>query len=139
MGFADAIAGRLRATSVKSDLEYKIQDIMEKKLAILDRCNQISTELSETIFQTGEHSLISNSSALPGYVGAGAYIPSISVSQEAIGQSILEQQLGQLQRDEKALDLQQKKYEHELEAVKAEEESMKKIADDHAKKDFKIG
>jgi len=139
MGFADAVTGRLFLARRKSDLEFQIQTIMERKLAILDQCNQISAQLSNTIFQDGQHGDISNGAALPGYVAGSPLIPAVGIPQNSIGTNQYERQLGRLQSLEKELDVKQKKFETELEAVKAEEESMKKIAQDHAKKDFKIG
>ena len=137
MGFADAVAGRLFLVRRKSDLEFQIQSVMERKLAILDQCNQISAQLSNTIFQTDQNSDISSGTALPGTVYPA--IPGIGIPQTNVGSNQYENKLAQLQTVEKELDTQQKQMETELEAVKAEEESMKKIATDHAKKDFKIG
>jgi len=139
MGFADAVTGRLFLARRKSDLEFQIQTIMERKLAILDQCNQISAQLANGIFQSGQHNDISSSTAFPGAVYPTPVIPGINVPQTSIGTNQYERQLAKLQGVEKELDVKQKKFESELEAVKAEEESLKKIAQDHAKKDFKIG
>jgi len=137
MGFADAVAGRLFLARRRSDLEFQVQIIMERKLAVLDQTNQISGQLAQTIFQTDQNGSISSGTALPGSVFPA--IPGIGVPQTSIGSNAYEAQLAQLQSIEKELDTKQKKMEIELEAVKAEEDSMKKIANDHAKKDFKIG
>ena len=139
MGFADAVAGRLFLVRRKSDLEFQIQTIMERKLAVLDQCNQISGQLANSIFQSGMNSTISSGTAFPGSVYPTPTIPAIGVPQTSIGSNTYEHLLAQLQAKEKELDVRQKKMETELEAVKAEEESLKKIAMDHAKKDFKIG
>ena len=112
---------------------------MERKLAVLDQCNQISAQMSNTIFQTGDNSAISSGTALPGYIPGSPIVPAVGIAQTAIGTNTYEAELAQLQSLEKELEVRQNKMETELEAVKAEEESLKKIADDHAKKDFKVG
>ena len=139
MGFADSVAGRLFLVRRRSDLEFQVQTIMERKLAVLDQCNQISAQMSNTIFQSGDNGLISSGTAMPGYIPGSPYIPAVGVAQTSIGTNDYEAELAQLQSVEKELEVRQNKMETELEAVKAEEESLKKIADDHAKKDFKIG
>ena len=136
MGFADAVTGRLFATRRRSDLEFQIQSIMERKLAVLDQCNSISSELANTIFQEGQHGDISSQAALLGWLSPNNLV---GVPQIGIGGNTYETQLAQLQTLEKELEVKQNKLETELEAVKAEEESLKKIANDHAKKDFKVG
>jgi len=148
MGFSDAVTGRLFLERRKSDLEFQIQAIMERKLAILDQTNKISAQLSKTIFQTDQNDTItyicgatsagiSSGTALPGDVYPA--IQGIGVPQTAIGSNVYEAKIAQLQTIEKELDTRQKRMETELDAVKAEEDSMKKVSNDHAKKDFKIG
>ena len=139
MGFADAVVGRLFLTRRRSDLEMQVQMIMERKLAVLDETNQISQEIADTIFQSGRHSDITDPSAIPGDPVTSPLVPGVSFDTEQFGGNQFEQKLAQLQALEKQLDTEQKKKQTELEAVKAEEESLKKIATDHAKKDFKIG
>jgi len=139
MGFADAVTGRLFCTRRRSDLEVQIQSIMERKLAILDECNALSASHSNTIFQTGEHSTISSQAALLGANPGNSYIPAVGLTQLGIGGNAYEADIAALQNVEKELEVKQNKLETELEAVKAEEESLKKIGDDHAKKDFKVG
>ncbi len=137
MGFADAVVTRLFLTRRRSDIEFKMQAIMQRKLAIMDECNRISEILANTIFQGDNTSAISPVAPLPGLTPASPIVP-LPGSQD-VPTGYYETQLAQLQGIEKELDTRQKKLETELEAVKAEEESIKKIADDHAKKDFKIG
>ena len=64
-----------------------------------------------------------------------------TLASDPYGTYVYEQEQAELQQIEKQLDTpNRKKMETELEAVKAEkEESFKKIAQDHAKNDFKIG
>lgn len=141
MGFADAVTTRLFLNRRKSDIEFKMQAIMQRKLAILDECNRISEVLAANIFQndaySGHNDAIATPAPLPGLtpVSPIATLP----DSEDVPTGYYETQLATLQGVEKELDTRQKKLETELEAVKAEEESMKKIATDHAKKDFKIG
>jgi hypothetical protein len=143
MGFADSLAGRLFLVRRKSDLEYQIQIIMERKMAILDECNTLSAQMSNEIFQTGDHTTTFYGGVfpgnLPGVIPPNGYIPPIPVPTSSMPTGNYESRLAALQVKEKELDIRQKKMETELEAVKAEEESLKKIADDHVKKDFKVG
>jgi hypothetical protein len=143
MGFADSVAGRLFLIRRKSDIEFQIQIIMRRKIAILDECNSISANLSNNVFQNGNYTDAFYGGVfpgnLPGTTPPNAYQPPITVPTSSIPTGNYEQLLAELQVKEKELDVRQKKFENELEAVKAEEESLKKIADDHTKKDFKIG
>jgi len=140
MGFADSVTGRLFTARRKSDLEFQIQSIMERKLSVLDTCNQLSGSLANSIFSTGQHSGISQGAVVPGWNSPSATTPVINPGAGVnYGAGTYEAELAQLQTLEKELEIRQNKLETELEAVKAEEESLKKIADDHAKKDFKIG
>ena len=139
MGFADSVTTNLFLNRRKSDIEYKIQIIMQRKLAIMDQCNAISQDLAESIFNTDQMSVVSPAAPLPGLTPSYPTTPAVAAPGAGTGSPYYEVVLLRLQSMEKELDCKQKKLETELEAVKAEEESMKKIADDHAKKDFKIG
>ncbi|NLF83009.1 MAG: hypothetical protein GX568_03365 [Candidatus Gastranaerophilales bacterium] len=148
MGLADAVVTQLYAARRRSDLEMQLSMILERKLAVQDRCNEISAKLANNIFQSDNHDNITNPSATYGTVpGSSGFIPALpAMPQDYFGGTVesgdtinYERQLAKLQQVEKQLDTQQKKMETELEAVKAEEESFKKIAHDHAKNGFKIG
>jgi len=138
MGFADSVVTNLFLTRRRSDIEFKIQAIMQRKLAIMDECNEISEQLANAVFQNDAMGTISSSAPLPGFVPPVPLVTPFP-TQENVPSGLYEIELAKLQGVEKELDTRQKKLETELEAVKAEQESIKKIADDHAKKDFKIG
>ena len=96
--------------------------------------------MANSIFQSDNHGDISQASITPGFFSATPVIPALTTpTTDPYGTGEYEQELANLQQVEKQLDTQQKKMETELEAVKAEEESFKKIAQDHAKNGFKIG
>ena len=138
MGFADAVTSRLFLNRRRSDIEFKMQTIMQRKLAIMDQCNLISEKLSNKVFSKDNYSAISPVAPLPGITPTNPLVTPFPAEQD-VPTGYYETKLAELQGIEKELDTRQKKLETELEAVKAEEESMKKIADDHAKKDFKVG
>ena len=137
MGFADSMTTMLFLNRRQSDIEFKLGAIMNRKMAIMDEANEISELLAATIFQSDETGQISPALPLPGTTPQYPIVPLPGPATVPTG--LYEEQLAVLQGIEKELDTKQKKLETELEAVKAERESMKKIADDHAKKDFKIG
>jgi hypothetical protein len=140
MGLADAMVTQLYAARRRSDLEMQLSMILERKLAVQDRCNEISAVLANSIFQSDNHGDISQASITPGFFSATPVIPALTTpTTDPYGTGVYEQELANLQQVEKQLDTQQKKMETELEAVKAEEESFKKIAQDHAKNGFKVG
>jgi hypothetical protein len=141
MGLADAVVTQLFAARRRSDLEMQLSMILERKLAVQDKCNEISAELSATIFQSDDNSDISGASAVPGFIpSSSGLVPELTtMAEDEYGTYEYEVELAELQQVEKQLDTQQKKMETELEAIKAEEESFEKIAQDHAKNDFKIG
>ncbi len=144
MGFADAVVTRLFLNRRQSDIEFKMQAIMQRKLAIMDECNKISEQLANAVFEGDNNAYISPASPLPGQTPANPLIglpAPVAVPGNVLNNNgnDYELLLAELQGIEKELDTRQKKLETELEAVKAESESIKKIADDHAKKDFKIG
>jgi hypothetical protein len=144
MGLADSMVTQLFASRRRSDLEMQISMILERKLAVQDRCNEISSVLANSIFQSDNNGDISGASATLGGAGAiipgGGFDPALgAMSTDPFGTYDYEVELGNLQQVEKQLDTTQKKMETELEAIKAEEDSFKKIAQDHAKNDFKIG
>lgn len=137
MGFADTVTTMLFLNRRQSDIEFKVQSIMQRKLAILDECNRISEILSVSVFQGDNNGAISPAAPLPGVLPVYPLTP-LPASQ-GVPTGYYETKLAELQGVEKELDTRQKKLQTELEAVKAEKESIQKIADDHAKKDFKIG
>ena len=113
-----------------------MQAIMQRKLAIMDECNQISEILSTSVFQGDNTSAITTGAPLPGITPVLPLVPLPAAQPVPTG--YYETKLAELQGVEKELDTRQKKLETELEAVKAEEETVKKWANDHAKK-FKVG
>lgn len=137
MGFADSMTTMLFLNRRQSDIEFKVQAIMQRKMAILDECNRISEILANAVFQGDNSSAISVGAPLPGLTPVNPIVPLPTA--QGVPSGYYETKLAQLQGIEKELDTRDKKLQTELEAVKAEKESIKKIADDHAKKDFKIG
>jgi hypothetical protein len=147
MGLADAVVTQLYAARRRSDLEMQLSMILERKLACQDKCNQVASIISNSIFQSDNNGDITDAAAVPGFIptSSGFNPPLTALTGINYGGTAdpatqnYEIQLGELQQVEKQLDTQQKKMETELEAIKAEEDSFKKIAEDHAKNDFKIG
>ena len=66
MGFADSTTTMLFLNRRQSDLEFHIQAILQRKLAIMDECNNISEVLAAAIFQGDNNSAISPVAPLPG-------------------------------------------------------------------------
>lgn len=141
MGLADAVVTQLFSARRRSDLEMQLSMVLERKLAVQDRCNEVSSTLANSIFQSDNNGDISGAAAVPGFIPASSgFVPALTtLTSDPYGTYQYEVELGELQQIEKQLDTQQKKMEVELEAIKAEEASFKKIAMDHAKNDFKIG
>lgn len=137
MGLGDTMTSALFLNRRKSDVEFKIQAILTRKMAIMDECNEISEILATTIFQNDEYNSISQAAILPGTVPTSPVVPLGAAV--AIPTGYYETELARLQGVEKELDNDQTKLEVELEGVKAEQESMQKLASEHAKNDFKIG
>ena len=110
---------------------------MHRKLAIIRVVNELSRTVAATIRTDGYYDAGTTPGVLPGF---GAGMPTdVVVSPAPDANSNLEGEIDAYLALEKELGAQQSILEVEYEAVKAEIDSLKKIVQDHAKKDFKLG
>ncbi len=138
MGIAANKFRLLYLTSSKSDIEYKILVLNQKRIALLDQSSSLSASFAQSIFDSGEHSDLYDGQIpglLPGMSDdSDIFDPS---DETPISESQYEAQLAVIHAMDKEYNIEVKKLESFYEAKKTEIESVSQILKKNTEKDYK--
>ena len=114
-------------TATKSDIEYQITVLNQKRMNLLFSAESISGNLASAIYSSGEHSDFydGNSGIFPWMTGGSAAVEDYEAELEAI------------QIQDSAFEIKVKKMESIYEAKKTEIDSVKEILKKNTEKDYK--
>lgn len=138
MGIAANKFRLLYLKASKSDLEYKIALIFERRKALLDRSMEISAENSNNIFQTGDNRQLYDGQ-MPGPLpGFSAPLPGITLPEaDPIPTGNYEEQTAVLQALDKELELDAEKIKIMIESAKTEIDSVDQLLRKNIEKEYK--
>ena len=133
MGLAASAGREMMLTARKSDVEFKVQVINQRRTTLAQQASQLARAYANAIYQTDDTSVISTSSALLGFVS-----PAIgTVDQEGIAASQYEAEMAEVQSLDKELELREKDLQTQSKEVETELEVVRKIIDKSIEKGFK--
>jgi len=125
----------LTLTARKSDLEYKITNVMMTMQALAtqqtvlseQKYNYVQKSVQNILTNTGDSSAVSSTDSIIDYIANSEYATSFDA------------QLASLEAAQERLDLEKGKFETEHKAIVAEEESVEKLLNSSIKKEFTDG
>ena len=134
MGLSDNNFRLLYLTASKSDIEYKIQLLNQKRMFLMDQATSVARNLSNNIFQSDQNSDF--------YGGQSNLLPGIGIdlnggSTDPIPTGEYEAQMAVIQSQDRNIELQVKKQDTFLKVKQTEIDSVHKMLQKGIEKDYK--
>ncbi len=138
MGIAANKFRLLFLAASKSDIEYKVLTLNQKRKALMDSAESLSRDFADNIFQSGQRSDLYNG-ALPGvFPGMGQDSPFIDPSDETpFLKEKYEAQIAVIHSMDKEYEIEIKKLESFYQAKKTEIDSVKEMLKKNIEKEYK--
>ena len=142
MGLAASQGREIFLTSRKTDLEFKVQVINQRRTTLAQQASQLARAFANSMYNTDNTTLIGAAPAGPlGLVGAmpGFIPPSnpVPVAQTAMPSGSYEVQMASVQALDKELELREKDLQTQNKIVETELEAVRKVIDKSIEKGFK--
>jgi hypothetical protein len=135
MGIAANKFRLLFLTASKSDIEYKIFLLNQKRMALMDSAENIARNFSNGIFDSGQHSDLYDGQ-MPGiFPWMGGSNPSLP--EDPVPTGDYEAQMAVIHAMDKEYEMEVKKLETFHEAKKTEIDSVREILKKNTEKDYK--
>lgn len=147
MGLAASQARLLMLTARKSDIEFQIQIINQRRTTLAYQSAALAQKYANAIYQNanpsvltetveGDESTIQDVGALPG-IFAGTDPSGATVTESQIPAGYYEQEMAQVLAIDKALELREKSLDTQHNAVQTEYDAVKKVIDKNIEMSFK--
>jgi len=133
MGLAASNGREMMLTARKSDIEFKVQVINQRRTTLAQQASQLARAFANAMYQTDETSVLGGSDMLPGFTDP----TSGTVSQSPIASGWYETQMQQVQSLDKELELREKDLQTQNKIVETELEVVRKVIDKSIEKGFK--
>lgn len=138
MGLAASQGRLLMLTARKSDLEFKIQCINQRRTVLAIQSEQLIRQYINAMYQNDDPSVIGTGDALPGFIFTDPSVTGTAdVPQSPIATGIYEQQMALVQSIDKELELREKDLETQHKEVETEYDAVKKVIDKNIEMSFK--
>jgi len=146
MGLAASQGRLLLLTARKSDVEFKIQTINQRRTTLAIQTQQLVSGYINAMYQSDNTSIlnatdindastIQNVGALPGFIFTD---PSVAtVNQTPISTGVYEEQMALVEALDKELELREKSLETQHKEVETELDVVKKVIDKNIESSFK--
>ncbi len=138
MGLTDNNFRLLYLTASKSDIEYKLQLLNQKRMSLMDQSVAVARNLSNSIFQSGQNTDLYGGQTpglLPGMDTGNPFLSGVNTDPVPTGE--YETQLSIIQSQDRTIEIQVKKQDTFLEAKKTEIDSIQKLLKKNIEKDYK--
>ena len=134
MGLSASAGRETMLVSRKSDIEFKVQIINQRRTTLAQQSAQLARQFANAMYQNDDTSIIgSQSAALPGFTAP----TSGAVPQVAAGTGWYESQMTAVQALDKELELREKDLQTQNKEVETELDVVRKIIDKSIEKGFK--
>ena len=142
MGLAASQGRVMMLTSRKSDLEFQVQVINERRTALAEQSSLLAQQFANAMYQTSDPTVLNNGNAtamLPG-MGAGSNITPTNgnaLPTASVGTGWYESQMAYVQSLDKALELREKDLQTQNKEVETELDAVQKVIDKNIQGSFK--
>ena len=137
MGLSASAGREVMLTARKSDIEFKVQVINQRRTVLAQHASQLSRDFANAMYQTDDTAILGTSSALPGFTDSSyGVIPQANIGTG--GTTInYEAQMAEVQALDKELELREKDLQTQNKEVETELEAVRKVIDKSVEKGFK--
>ena len=133
MGLAASSGREMMLASRKSDIEFKVQIINQRRTTLAQQSSQLARQFANAMYQTDDVGVLAGSSMVPGFTAP----TSGAVPQVAAGTGWYETQMTAVQSLDKELELREKDLQTQNKEVETELDVVRKIIDKSIEKGFK--
>ena len=133
MGLAASSGREMMLASRKSDIEFKVQIINQRRTTLAQQSSQLARQFANAMYQTDDVGVLAGSSMVPGFTAP----TSGAVPQVAAGTGWYETQMTAVQSLDKELELREKDLQTQNKEVETELDVVRKMIDKSIEKGFK--
>jgi len=133
MGLAASAGRESMLTARKSDIEFKVQVINQRRTTLAQQASQLARAFANAMYQTDESGVLGGSSMVLGFTASVTG----GVPQEATGTGWYEAQMQEVQSLDKELELREKDLQTQNKIVETELDVVRKVIDKSIEKGFK--
>lgn len=149
MGLAASQGRLLMLTARKSDIEFAIQNINQRRTTLAQQTSQLIRQFSNAMYQTDNNGILNATDindpstiqpvgAMPGFLFNDPAVTGVPASpQAAIPTGVYEQQMALVQSLDKELELRTRELDTQHKAVETEYDAVKKVIDKNIETSFK--
>jgi len=136
MGLAASAARELMLTARKTDIEFKVQVINQRRTTLAQQASHLARAYANAMYQTDNTSTITGDAAM--VAGFTSPVPGLgAVDQSNIPTGIYEAEMSEVQALDKELELREKDLQTQSKEAETELEVVRKIIDKSIEKGFK--
>jgi len=141
MGLSASAGRQAMLTARKSDIEFKVQVINQRRTALAEQSSQLARNFANSMYQTDNPMGLSTTAtstgvgALPGFTAQVAGGASITQTSVATGQ--YETQMAYVQSLDKELELRETDLQTQSKEIETELDAVKKVIDKNIEISFK--
>ena len=134
MGLAASAGRESMLTARKSDIEFKVQVINQRRTCLAQQASQLARAFANAMYQTDATSTIGGSDMLPGIINP---VAGVAVPQTPIASGTYEVEMQKVQALDKELELREKDLQTQNKIVETELDVVRKVIDKSIEKGFK--
>ena len=133
MGLAASAGRESMLTARKSDIEFKVQVINQRRTTLAQQASQLARAFANAMYQTDDTNLLGGSAMTLGFTSP----TSGAVPQSPVASGWYEAQMQQVQSLDKELELREKDLQTQNKIVETELDVVRKVIDKSIEKGFK--
>jgi len=136
MGIAASAGREMMLTARKSDIEFKVQVINQRRTTLAQQASQLARAYANAMYQTDDTSALTGDATMVG--GFTSPVTGLgSVAQSDIATGSYETQMAYVQALDKELELREKDLQTQSKEAETELEVVRKVIDKSIEKGFK--
>jgi chaperonin cofactor prefoldin len=138
MGVAASQGRKMFLTQRKSDIEFKVQVINQRRTTLAEQASQLARAFANQMYQNDDPTVITGpAAALPGLIAPAPISGLGAVPQAPIAQGSYEIQMTRVQALDKELELRSVDLQTQNKEVESELEAVQKVIDKAIERGFK--
>jgi len=136
MGLAASAAREMMLTARKTDIEFKVQVINQRRTTLAQQASQMARAYANAMYQTDDTAVLTGDATM--VAGFTSTVPGLgAVDQSDIPTGVYETEMAYVQSLDKELELREKDLQTQSKEAETELEVVRKIIDKSIEKGFK--
>jgi len=137
MGLAASAGREMMLTARKSDIEFKVQVINQRRTTLAEQSSQLARAYANALYQNDDPTVLTGGTAVSALSGFIAPTTGITISQSDVPTGVYEAEMANVQALDKELELREKDLQTQNKEVETELEVVRKVIDKNIERGFK--